>query len=245
MIRGRVNPLFKTPRVVIAPNFTSIRLGLLVSGGCTRVIGSYDESTGEYQVIVDWQENHTVFAYEPISDQEQEVQEFIEKLISIYGIVSVERVANDEALTVEGYTLSAADAYELDDSASNFEYLGLCEGLTEINNEEGDTILGVAIWHNGALYVPVKEPYSNTSYLLTDIQLSEAGLEQPLSVILANPSYISGGQTSYYQYSDLIDVLSESGLTIRKVVVPLDNDFDNELPAIQLACDTTDLWLNG
>lgn len=185
------------------------------------------------------------FVFENISDETSTYQKAIREIENIFGSVIVTSDEYGTEIYYGGHTFKSTEVISDEGKFENFETLGLCQGILQIYDEEQDSIIANAVWNNGTLYVPVYTAEGGLKTCARNLQLSEEPAIAPLSQMIANSSRCFYGSIDGITYDDLTDVLSESGLTIKPLEIAIDASASVELPGLRLACDTTQLWLNG
>lgn len=224
---------------------TGVTVALLVSGGSVHLLQRPWAPAETDQVIVDFNFGAREFSVETISDQDSDTIKEIEKLQAIYGQVIFD--LNDDASEVyaNGKTFTTDNVFDGGDKFDRFDTLGLCQGILQIYDEEQDSIIANAVWNNGTLYVPVYTADGGLKTCARNLQLTDESAIAPLSQMIEESSRCFYGSIDGITYDDLTDVLSESGLTIKPLEIAIDASASVELPGLRLACDTTQLWLNG
>lgn len=202
----------------------------------------------------DSEEDPELLAYNPetnsiqpylISDFSYDFGIVLKQFAAIYGYMqgSYSQEGDDSAIVL-GVKYPYTEFVQ-GDKFDRFDTLGLCQGILQIYDEEQEAIIANAVWDNGTLYVPVYTADGGLKTCARNLQLSEESAIAPLSQMIENSSRCFYGSIDGITYDDLTDVLSESGLTIKPVEIAIDASASVELPGLRLACDTTQLWLNG
>lgn len=195
-----------------------------------------------YAYIATQSENFDIFTEQ---DLDEDAVNAIQNLGAIYGYIDFTEIEG-EGLTIRvaGNAFAVSDVFE-GDKFDRFNTLGLCQGILQIYDEEQDEIIANAVWDNGTLYVPVYTAEGGLKTCARNLQLTDESAIAPLSQMIEESSRCFYGSIDGITYDDLTDVLSESGLTIKPVEIAIDASASVELPGLRLACDTTQLWLNG
>lgn len=218
---------------------------MLVQGGSCRLVMYRRPSDNQVLIPVEVKATDNGFRFEYVNALSQVVKYFVTQLSTMYGVVFVDRNDDTDTFSFGGREFTKADAIVGSDQARNFETLGLCTGLLTILDEEGESTVAVAIWNNGVLYVPTSTEDTAKPICLKEINMSNDALSQPLSDTLRAPLGNLYSRTQGIYYDDLVDILADSGLTIRALDCSRQPQHSNNFVGLRLQADTSQIWLNG
>lgn len=198
-----------------------------------------------YRVITGTIPGSGNFSYTYIDDLNNQQKEIVNQLKQIYGSLVIPETGNTKVITLAGMKITSSDMKITDSLAENFELAGLFEGVTQIYDEEGTSQIANGIWCNGVLYIPTTVEGGIERKCLGTFYVAEAKLNDPLSSLVKAETGVFYGSTAGIAYADLVDILSESGLTIKPIDCSNQVQSPTTLPGLKAQCDTTQLWLNG
>lgn len=167
-------------------------------GGSIKILRGQRTSSGVVDKIIGAR-NSTLktFSVYNVSLLERDRLAMLNTLCTVYGQLSFSVSADNKQLSVAGVTLTVDDWVE-GTPEQMFARVGLCQGLTQVLDEEESGVIATGIYNNGKFYL-----FGLADNGVTRAATEIYGLEfvdnaAPLSVMLAdNQSYFNAGVPGY------------------------------------------------
>lgn len=180
-----------------------------------------------------------------LNDLSADMRAEILRYEEFYGyIVTDSFVENQGVITVNGKAYDLSQSY-MSDASTNFDNIGLCEGVITIRNEEDEAAIACGLWCNGALYVPFLADTLSEPACYINVQCSGDAQSKSLRELVTDSYGQLHGTATGITVADLEDLMQGYGLTIRPIDCSEQLSSSVELHALALQAPVNELWLNG
>lgn len=180
-----------------------------------------------------------------LNDLSAAMREEVMRYEQFYDFIETDSfVENQGLITVNGTAYDLSQSY-MSDASTNFDNLGLCEGVITIRDEENESVIACGLWYNGALYVPFVNDTLSEPACYINVQCSGEALSKSLRELVSDSYGQLHGTATGITVADLEDLMQDYGLTIRPIDCSEQLSSSVELHALQLQAPVNELWLNG
>ena len=218
---------------------------LFVSGGRVRVLRAVRTDVGHYTTGYLYKYSNNGVMWKGLDQFSASGREALLRYEEFYGYIESYVFDTDRhIITVNGndYDLLQSDFSNV---TTNFDNLGLCEGVITIRDEENQSAIACGLWYNGALYVPYMADTLSEPACYINIQCSGDAQAMSLRELIANSYGQLHGTATGITVADLEDLMQGYGLTLRPIDCSEQISSSVDLHALPLQAPVNELWLNG
>ena len=180
-----------------------------------------------------------------LNDLSADMRAAVLRYESFYGYIMTDLfVESQGVITVNGIDYDLSQSY-MSDASTNFDNLGLCEGIITIRDEENLSAIACGLWYNGALYVPYMADTLSEPACYINIQCSGDAQAMSLRELVTDSYGQLHGTATGITVADLEEIMEGYGLTIRPIDCSEQISSSVDLHALPLQAPVNELWLNG
>lgn len=180
-----------------------------------------------------------------LNDLSSEMQAQVLLYEEFYGYIVTDSFDEGQGtITVNGTAYDLSQSY-MSAVSTNFDNLGLCEGVITIRDEEDESTIACGLFYNGALYVPYVTDTLREPTCFINIQCSGDAQLKSLGELVADSYGNLHGTATGVTVADLEDLMQGYGLTLRPLDCSEQLSSSVELHALPLQAPVNELWLNG